>query len=229
MDLTNVIPLAVLSASLLGSTHCVGMCGGLALSRSRTTADQLLYHSGRLVGYFVLGLFAGQIGEVLFSERVAVSLSWIASALMGIVFIGLGIQAWKGKTPHISWIPRRWLAQTYGRGGSFSTGVLSAGLPCGWLQTFVLAAVATQSSVRGGLLLFFFWVGTVPALAVLPSLARSAFGQKLRRLPRVTAILLIVAGLGSFAVRIYHAPFRSVQGSEASQGQKPAPLMHHCH
>jgi len=229
LDLTNAIPLAVISASLLGSTHCVGMCGGLALSRSRTPLDQALYHFGRLFGYLTLGLVAGRIGEVLFSERVAVGLSWTASILMGAVFIGLGMQVWSGKTPHFSWVPKRWLSKAYGKGGSFGTGLLSAGLPCGWLQTFVLAAVATQSTVRGGVLLLCFWVGTVPALAILPSIARTAFGQRLRELPRLTAMLLILAGLGSFAVRVYHAPFRVVQTSEASPAQKAAPMEHHCH
>jgi hypothetical protein len=221
LDLTNAVPLVVIGASLAGSAHCAGMCGGLALSRSRTTLDQVLYHVGRLIGYLALGVAAGALGAKLFSPDMAVWFSWISAFLLSGVFILLGVRAWRGEASHFSWFPVRWTKRLYGRGGSFGVGLLTAALPCGWLQTFVLAAVATQSPFRGGALLLLFWTGTLPALVALPFVSRSAFGTYVRRMPRLTAVLLVLAGLGSFGMRIYHAPFRIPSSGEA--------VHRHCH
>jgi uncharacterized protein len=184
------------------------MCGGLALSRSKNKYDAFFYHGGRLVGYLVLGIVAGALGKSLFNPGNLVWLSWISSALIGLTFIALGVQAWKGRSPHFSWFPRRWMSAVYGKGGSFGTGLLTAALPCGWLQTFVLAAVATQAPLRGGVLLFCFWLGTLPALVSMPFISRIAFRPALARAPRLVGMLLVLAGVASFAVRIQHAPYR---------------------
>jgi sulfite exporter TauE/SafE len=213
LDLINAVPLAVVGASILGSSHCVGMCGGLALSRSQSISDQLLYHGGRLFGYVALGVGGGALGAKLFSSNMNVWMSWASSILMAAIFLILAVRAWRGKVPHFSWFPGRWLKRLNGRGGSFSMGLLTAGLPCGWLQTFVLTAVATQSAVKGGLLMLLFWLGTLPALAALPLVARSGFAPFAARTPRLTATLLLLAGLVSFGVRIYHAPYQTTAGS----------------
>lgn len=219
LDLTKIIPLAVLGASILGSTHCIAMCGGLALSRSQTKADLFLYHSGRLVGYVTLGALAGAVGSRIFSPSVAVWMSWVASVLMGAVFFALAYRTWNGKTPHFSILPPSWFARLYRGRGAFGTGLLTAALPCGWLQSFVLSAVATQSALHGGFLLLFFWLGTLPALAALPVLTKKLLVPIAARTPRVAAIFLVIAGIASLGVRAYHAPFVVTPESEAGHSE----------
>lgn len=207
LDLTKVIPLAVIGASFLGSTHCIAMCGGLALSRSQTRSDLFLYHSGRLTGYVALGAAAGALGSKIFSPSVAVWMSWVASLFMGAVFFALAVRTWRGKTPHLSILPASWFTRLYRGRGAFGTGLLTAALPCGWLQSFVLSAVGTQSALHGGVLLFSFWLGTLPALAALPALTKKILAPIAIRTPRIAAVFLVVAGLASLGVRVYHAPF----------------------
>ena len=64
--------LAVVTASLLGSGHCAGMCGPLALMASigPATSAQLarrmsFYHVGRLIGYMSLGAAVGGVGAAM--------------------------------------------------------------------------------------------------------------------------------------------------------------------
>jgi len=75
-------------------------------------------------------------------------------------------------------------------------------LPCAWLYAFVATAAGTGSPVRGALVMAFFWAGTVPALAAIGVLARGALGPLSRRLPLVTASLLVVVGLLTLGQRL---------------------------
>ena len=57
---------------LLGSLHCIGMCGPIVLalagtqsSRLRFTVNRLLYNIGRTITYGILGAFCGWIGQTI--------------------------------------------------------------------------------------------------------------------------------------------------------------------
>lgn len=228
MDLTKFIPISVLGASLLGSVHCASMCGGLALSRSGTWKDQMLYHIGRLSGYVVLGAIAGEIGRRVFLTSVSVWVSWISSLLMGFLFIALATRVWRGRSPHFKIIPNQWLIVLNRGRGSYCIGLLTAALPCGWLQSFVLSAVATQSSIQGGFLLFSFWLGTLPALGALPVLIRKVFSPFALHSPRLAALLLLSAGFFGLGVRVLHAPFQISQHERTPDSQAASPVMHSC-
>ncbi|MEL6106783.1 MAG: sulfite exporter TauE/SafE family protein [Planctomycetota bacterium] len=75
---------AIVLASVLGSTHCVGMCGPLALwasgaldqSRQKVLANTSLYHLGRLFTYAMMGLLAGGIGELVTSAAKQSAFGW---------------------------------------------------------------------------------------------------------------------------------------------------------
>jgi sulfite exporter TauE/SafE len=70
-------------------------------------------------------------------------------------------------------------------------------LPCGWLYAFVLAAVGTGNVVTGAGILLAFWLGTLPALIGIGSVAQ-LLGQRARRLlPNLSALCLLVIGIGS--------------------------------
>lgn len=95
--------LAASTLGLLGSTHCIGMCGGItsALSlslRGRSKAEtswlMLTYHAGRISSYALAGLLLGLVGWFLgdASETLQSSLRIIASAML--IAMGLYITGW---------------------------------------------------------------------------------------------------------------------------------------
>lgn len=210
----------------MGSLHCVSMCGGLVTASVRTRMDVAYYHVGRLMGYCALGAAAGALGKHVLISASQGWIAWISSALVATALVWLGIRVWRRKPLHFSILPRaatqrllRWTA-----GKPYSLGAASAFLPCGWLHTFVLAAVTTQSATKGAAFLFAFWLGTLPAMISAPLLIHGIARPLARFAPKATAILLIAAGLSSLALksRMMMAPFHMAQ-AQAQHGPATNP------
>lgn len=200
-------PVAVLLASLAGSAHCASMCGGLVASVADSRPRWVTYQLGRLSGYLALGAVAGAIGGRFLNSggsKAGLWLSIVAAVLLGGAFILSGVRIWVGKGLHFSVIPQAWLRALYrvSGGNALFSGALSGLLPCGWLHSFVLGAVATQSAVHGAVFLLTFWLGTLPALGLAPLLLQKFLRPLAVRVPRLCAMLLIVAGLASIGVKV---------------------------
>lgn len=209
-----LIPSAVLAASLMGSGHCALMCGGLVTMSARSSVQQALYHFGRLAMYSALGFLSGMMGEsaaVHLPEAASTAAAWG----LALSFIVLGWMGWKGSGWHISLPGARFLSalsqrlfallgqasKTSRNLFSLAAGALSIFLPCGWLYSFVLAAVSTADPVRGALLMSVFWAGTLPALAVFPWVLRKAAVFPEALAPRISSLLLMAAGVLPIVLR----------------------------
>ena len=94
---------AVISASLLGSMHCVGMCGPLAMwasgageSGSKLAFNSSLYHLGRMLTYALVGLVAGLLGQLTDVGGEVLGVQLAAARIVGVAMIVMGtIQAFK--------------------------------------------------------------------------------------------------------------------------------------
>ncbi len=91
---------AVIVASLLGSLHCVGMCGPFALWASgveRTGFGGALlgrlscYHGGRLVTYLTAGALAGLTGSLIRVGGASLGIQAAAARLVGVALLALGL------------------------------------------------------------------------------------------------------------------------------------------
>ena len=79
--------------------------------------------------------------------------------------------------------------------------MLTGLIPCGWLWAFVIAAAGTGSVIAGAITMFAFWIGTVPAMVGLLRVTGPLLARVRARMPAVTAVALIVVGLGTLALR----------------------------
>jgi sulfite exporter TauE/SafE len=208
---------AVLVASLLGSTHCAGMCGafvafavgspmnGKPVSRARLNAA---YNGGRLMTYAVVGGIAGMLGAALDLGGALLGVQKVAMGIAAGLMIGFGIVA---VLRHLGLrIPRMPLPGTLirtaraGHAWAFGlsplaragvVGLLTTLLPCGWLYAFVIIAAGTASPVWGPMVMLAFWLGTLPVMATI-GLGIGSLAEPLRkRLPLVTSLVLIAAGV----------------------------------
>jgi sulfite exporter TauE/SafE len=198
----------------LGSFHCLGMCGPIALAVSAKDnapflKNKIIYNLGRTLTYSALG---GLIGLVGFSFSLAGIQQWI-SILMGVLIL---LMAFFYKQSE-RWITRsgvfgslHGLKSSLGRylkkGGTqafFASGLLNGLLPCGMVYIALIASLALQSPIEGALYMMFFGIGTIPMLIgvmltgkMLSLPIRSKLTNAMPYVAMFIGILFIVRGLG---------------------------------
>lgn len=200
-----LLALGILSSSFFGSWHCAGMCGPIATLMG-TRKSLWSYHLGRMISYVSLGALAGGLGQFFLNSEF-IYLRWISAVLMTLVLLFTGLSlifpqySPQGSSP-FSWRQKIWnmakRIQSFHVGHSgFVVGLLTIFLPCGWLYTYVMAAIATRSPWAGGLTLFLFWLGGLPALIAVPMMIRSTVQAAGLRHQRIAGVVLLIAGLYS--------------------------------
>ncbi len=237
----------ILVASLLGSVHCAGMCGGFvcfyAGSASGTDAAALrahaMYNVGRLTSYLTLGAIAGAIGAGVASLGALAGLQHAAAVVAGTLMIGWAIStiaAHRGVRLGSLRAPESW-QRAVGRvlhavreqpmaTRAWLTGLLTTMLPCGWLYVFVATAGGSGSVRAGVLTMAVFWLGTVPALLVVGLGAQRLFGPLRQRLPMLSAALVLVMGLLSISGRFSMQHAEHSAGNDAGLHATSAPAPH---
>lgn len=176
---------------LFGSIHCIGMCGPLAFAIPvnnnnwwRILSDKLLYNSGRVISYSVLGFLIGFIGHQLWLNGLQQGISLFSGLL--IIMAGLS-RIFKIKLSKTSFFkttlsPVNHLF-TYAlqhRSGHLVIGLLNGFLPCGFVYIALIGAINTDSPAAAAQYMFWFGVGTFP-LMLLATISSGFIGIKLRR------------------------------------------------
>lgn len=228
-NITTMLPLigAVLAASVLGSLHCAGMCGGLMFfalgsdqehTKSARTKLQCAYHGGRLLTYTLLGIAAGTVGQAIDFGGSYIGLQRAAAIFAGALMIAFGLITLariKGiKIRHVG-VPsalRKFVEN--GQRAAFglspfkramTIGLLTTLLPCGWLYAFAFTAAGTASPIYGGLTMIAFWIGTLPVMVSLGAGIQLLTGPLHAKLPIITASAVVVVGVMTAMGRL-HAP-----------------------
>ena len=230
---------SVLAASLVGSLHCAGMCGGIAAcaggagecSARRSALASSIYHVSRGLSYAAVGVVAGAVGQAVDSggtlvgvQRVAAVAAGLMVALVGVALLvrASGAGGATGARPP-EWISRT-VAVIHRRAlrlappqRAAAIGLASVLLPCGWLWAFAAVAAGTGVWWQGGIVMVAFWIGTVPVLAALGAGIASLGGARRRW---VTAI----AGMAMVAVGVHTAFVRAPLAERALSSARPATI-----
>ncbi len=197
------------AGGLIGSVHCLGMCGAFPLAiaarKDRSPVRrQLLYHAGRLQALALIGALAGTLGAALVwagPARRALALG--AGALM--VAIGFERLGWLPlRVPGLGPALERGIGRSLravvdwdSRAAPLALGVANAFLPCHLVYAFAAQAAATGSLAAGALTMIAFGAGTVPAL-----LALGIGGDRLGRRSRLAAERLVSAAVVLYGLRL---------------------------
>ena len=202
---------------LVSSLHCVGMCGPIALmlplhrENPAMKALQLLsYQSGRLLSYCLLGLLFGLLGKGLHLAGLQQKLSIFAGLAM-ILMVLISEKAFarynfSGPIGMALGRVRSAMAKQFGRkspGAMMAIGILNGLLPCGMVYAALLGAVAMQDVFRGVSFMFFFGLGTVGLMSLVPYIGNTfspSLRNKIRKFVPIAVgclgILFIVRGMG---------------------------------
>lgn len=199
--------------------------------------DVFRYQGGRLLGYLLLGSFAGIIGNFLSFKDYPAGFSLIPAIFMGLIFIYMGVRKFLNKKIEVplpgflkklyfsSW--DRLVKNNRGVSRSFFVGFISIMLPCGLLYGVALGTVALQSLPLSLVSVFFFWLGTLPSMVVAPELMRNIIRPLSMKLPRTSAVALMMLGLVTISVRIVN--FERHNTHQATTSSKEASHAHKCH
>jgi sulfite exporter TauE/SafE len=210
---------AAIVVGLLGSSHCLGMCGGIVAALNMGVADgptgkpkslliyQLSYNGGRISSYLLVGLLAGWLGAGL----AQLGINPVAGKLVAAAFmIALGLYLanwWQGLAVLEKLGAKLWRhIQPLGKRlfpirtplQAYLLGLLWGWLPCGLVYAVVAWSLTTGNAYDGAMLMLGFGLGTLPAMLIAGKVF--SFFKGWVRSPLVTTsagIMLIAFGLYS--------------------------------
>ena len=209
--------LSAVILGLMGSLHCIGMCGPIAFmlpvdreNEFKKAFQVFLYHLGRLLAYGIIGLLFGLLGKGLYLFGMQQKLSIAIGILMiAIVLIPTRIL----NRYNFSKPVYRLISKVKNRLGQelkkktpdtfLTIGFLNGFLPCGLVYMALFGAIAMGNALEGGLYMVLFGLGTIPlmtAAVYFSGMLKGVVRRKVQKLIPVFVILIgalfIVRGLG---------------------------------
>jgi len=197
---------------LVGSLHCAGMCGPLAMmaplsspNPRLTTAARLAYNLGRVLTYTLLGALVGALGQAVAWVGIQRWISITTGILVLAAFASskpfflstttsLGVGRLKGVFG--------FLLKQRSLGSIFALGTLNGLLPCGLVYVACTAAATTTHPFLGMAYMAAFGLGTLPMMLAItfsgqaiPPCIRFRLQRLIPICGMTVGLLLIVRGL----------------------------------
>ena len=193
---------------LLGSFHCVGMCGPIAfmlpVDHSNTVkkiTQIAIYHFGRLLAYSIIGLIFGLIGKSLYIFGFQQQLTIIIGVLMILVVL---IPQQTFNKYNFSKPIYRLISKVKSALGSamkkktmdtfLTIGFLNGFLPCGLVYMALFAAIAGGNAINGILYMAVFGLGTIPLMTTAIYFSQFLKGKARQRIQKAIPVFVILIG-----------------------------------
>ena len=193
-------------AGVLGSGHCLGMCGALVsgyfmkAGPSRSYLPYFFYQFARIFVYTMVGFAAAALGFVLVSSGVFGKVQSILQMFIGsvVIILALGILGWIPFQGSVRLLPMNVLRKGYAESrtkgpllGATIAGLMNGLMPCP--LTFAMAVKATSATtiMEGGLLMLTFGAGTLPTMLFI-SVAFGKMSAHFRGLMLKSAALIMI-------------------------------------
>lgn len=226
--MNELTPWSMVVLGLLGTGHCIGMCGPLIIAfpgRTGRLASHLFYHLGRIATYTVVGAVMGGIGSGLAGIAVLSGgdyAAWVAriqigfSGLAALFLIVFGLArleiirepewmslASPGRIPGFGKIIK---SATLNQGWVHLSlvGLMMGFLPCGLSFAAFSRALASGGPLRGAALVFAFGLGTMPGLLLLGTGA-SSLARRYQKQLDIFAGLLMIYMAAELAQKVWRA------------------------
>ncbi|MBB1308170.1 sulfite exporter TauE/SafE family protein [Pseudoalteromonas sp. SR41-8] len=166
---------------LIGSGHCIAMCGGIASSlqlatdKTRPLQYSIAYNIGRAGSYILAGALVAGISSHFATQShwfalILAFLSGLFMILVGLYIMRLGASLqWLeslGKTlvwQHLVKL-NRFIMPINSLPKAMAYGALWGWLPCGLVYSALTWAMTSNTALDGALVMLFFALGTFPAM-----------------------------------------------------------------
>lgn len=218
VDANSSLPAFLVLGIVAGLSSCAALVGGLLLVMTKQWNDlyitdktnklkfqpHILFHTGRLIGYFVFGGLLGLLGQVVSigsGTSFAIVIIVVSAVMLVLALQMIGVKQVQNlqlKTPKIisKFITNE--SNFSGKYAPFILGALTFLLPCGFTLIAQAAALASSGFLKGGLIMLFFAIGTLPILGGI-----SLTGVKFNTKPKLTSLFNKTAGILIVVFAIY--------------------------
>lgn len=194
---------------IMGSFHCAGMCGPIAVAlplHGNTLMQKIfggvLYNAGRTITYGIMGALFGMLGQGIhllgFQQKVSVVMG--ALMIISVLFPALFRNQYTLDKSLFSFVGK--LKKSIGKlftvrsfQGLFFIGLLNGLLPCGLVYIAIAGAIGTGNTAEGTFYMILFGLGTIPMMLGI-SLAGNVLGLAVRqKINKIIPVLVLVVGL----------------------------------
>lgn len=214
--MVTTILISALLLGLMGSFHCIGMCGPIAFilpvdrkNKTKMAAQTILYHLGRMTAYASLGLVFGYVGEGISMVGFQQKISLIMGLLMIILaFIPttkvLRLKPFKAWNKFVYYIKNSlsYYLQRRSTIGFYVIGFFNGLLPCGLVYIALVGAIANGNPILGALYMAVFGLGTAPMMTLAIYLGnfvsvkiRNKINQLIPYAVVIVGVLFVLRGL----------------------------------
>jgi sulfite exporter TauE/SafE len=185
---------------LLGSVHCIGMCGPLAFSvpslregMGYLVFDKVLYQGGRIFSYCVLGVIIGLIGQQIWMSGLQQGISIFTGIL---ILLAASSRIFKFSLGRQSNFMLKPFNKLFGYAFKHKANHMINGLlPCGFVYLALAGAVNTGAVTRAVAYMFWFGLGTAP-LMFIATLGVGLTGNIMRmRINKIIPFMMLFLGV----------------------------------
>lgn len=190
-----------------GSIHCAGMCTPLVVALTATRGGsqwkrKVIYNSGRILTYSILGGLVGLLGSALdwtsyqdvISVALGIFLILFAAAGFSQQKIPVITTALQGLTITLKKLFSRFLTRQ-GNGPMFFLGMINGLLPCGLTYLALTSCLAVSSAMEGIFFMLIFGGGTLGVMLGLSGFLSVWIRQGKFNFQKMTTVLLVLAGI----------------------------------
>ena len=194
--------ISALVIGMVGSLHCVGMCGPIMLTFAgpkQSPVTFIFYHFGRVLSYLIIGMLLGLVGESLHFFQIQQVLTIVLGVALLVIYTIPSFRNPLEKWYFQSFVYRqvnKVLARNLGRRRRwFVSGMANGFLPCGLTYVAAAGAVALGDFMEGAIFMLLFGLSTVPALAIV-AMGGSWISTRLKAyIPRSVSFIAVLSGI----------------------------------
>lgn len=159
-----------LVVALLGSLHCMGMCGGFVVllgKNNQGTGWYWLYQAGKTLGYGLIGSLVLAFSFILTRSAGVTGAQYFLTTISGYLMCHYAILALMGKSWSFTGKLPEWLRPEKALHKPFVFGILNGLMPCGLVYMLFIALPLADSAAEGYLMILLFGAGTIPSLYLI--------------------------------------------------------------
>ncbi|WP_276389375.1 sulfite exporter TauE/SafE family protein [Eudoraea chungangensis] len=201
--------LSALILGLMGSLHCIGMCGPIAFmlpvnrkSNYKKALQVSIYHFGRLLAYGTIGMVFGFIGKGLYifgiQQKLSILIGIIMIALVLIPFVKLSSLSISKPIYRIISTLKDKLGFALKRKSNdafLTIGFFNGFLPCGLVYMALLGAMAMANPIQGSFYMVLFGLGTVPLMTMAVYFSSAIKQTTMRKVKKLIPVFIVIIGI----------------------------------